>query len=1529
MSFNNRNPQVPNPGTMNRLPGQQQLTPGQMQQGMMGVMPNQQFPMMQQGMIPGQMYHQQMYARQMNPQNFQGMPGPGQQQAYNMQMQGYMMQRVPFQGSPHEQEEMKKKMEKDKKDRQFQEQQRRLKSMEKPGVRSGVNPLDDLIGRQLGQDSRKHPPGVNMPGSYMQGGNYMQQLPQANRPGMQQMGMYQTQTIQSQHLGIQQQQQYMATQMQSFQGMVAPGQQSQSMMASQMMSNQPSQGMMPNQIPVTANQQPQGMMPTQNPVSAGQQSQGMMSSQMMSNQPSQGMMPNQIPVSANQQPQGMIQGMMPNQISATSKQPQGMINQAGMNVLQPQNTLQPAPDNSAVSNDFGDFHQGPTMASQPANNKVTSFSTEITTHVTTSQPHVVQSSDSDFGSFHQVPVKSTDEVAVQKESPEEPAPVLEESFGEFEKGPQVQTVTQEDVANTKEPGALSLEEMMSKSTNLSAAAPKTSRKMFNQKKSLNEVKTSTSKTQKVFNDSTKARVWSGSDSLAGMFAGKSKGTIEGSIATAEENIQQQEVSSNVDKEFPNWCYNEASLPLVYHQVLEATWNGTEVQTDKLRPILMCSNLDNMTLGHIWSLVNNTKPGQLTKQEIYTALALIALAQNRVTPLTIEMLNNFREAPVPQLVPKQNASENSKQRLSANVVKDTNDDFTPFQEAPKQVQASTHPNLSQPMQFPSFENQNVMMPTSSSSNIVPHPPASTTNDVLSDDLEMVSYFDQGMKSYNFLESKSCNSSCHSSPITSSHDTALDKLWKPACGESSSPSTDEDFTEFQSGSGSLSLEDRKNDFDDFSEISSKKESNMVSSSYDNKLPTVKPTGKSPGKSTRKSNTKPNFNINFDAYKKNDKKGTKKMPSSASVPKLTKLGEVLPISGSQNQKEKKEDFAEFQAFSSANNVTNSIQSSKKSESVNDFGNFQQSSGFADFQSVKHSASDTNLMALGDVDKYSALRTIMADSSDKNNSEELLQTNFDSVSQASSSGVPGSSGGQPPMLNLFGDESQPASDNQNDDDGFADFQHFPTTNSSSDVFANFQTAPSNIDKSDVFPAFQNNPGIPTNVDNFGEFKSSTAPSELNKVDNVQNTASIPDDDFANFQSAPADINSKKTENKYDVFKSFQADTPSLFKNSEDTIPSTNDDQSNINFNSFKSVNPISSEQSSNGFKNKMNTGVEDDEDDFGDFTFNEPPPLDDHNFGGTSVEDDHFGGFESSVADYYGVEFDSIDDLPKSTNQQTKNTNYFGTYHADKSKKSLGKLESIANLDLKSFDLDLNLGGKTSEEAKVQDDSFGEFSSVPPDNNQALTSTVTHSQDAVSQMVGSTPAFGGDRYAMLAGDIQDDTRHAVLWKRCLTSCLKVIQQANDTLNNISSSSVCNEVIKSVDGAEYLKGVIEIYRVACRVSTSVEAAGVGTEELNLMRKNIELVWNNLSAFLASASILPEDKSFLFKTALLHPEPSNINMACGVCLLNVDAKVKSLDCSEDSHKLMYGGRQYHTTCANLWVNLVDSILPALPFNQLL
>ncbi|XP_070573755.1 synergin gamma-like [Ptychodera flava] len=312
-------------------------------------------------------------------------------------------------------------------------------------------------------------------------------------------------------------------------------------------------------------------------------------------------------------------------------------------------------------------------------------------------------------------------------------------------------------------------------------------------------------------------------------------------------------------------------------------------------------------------------------------------------------------------------------------------------------------------------------------------------------------------------------------------------------------------------------------------------------------------------------------------------------------------------------------------------------------------------------------------------------------------------------------------------------------------------------------------------------------------------------------------------------------------------------------------------------------------------------------------------------NISNDNFSDFSSSVASK----------TPDSISINSKESDSSG-FDGSGIKKGLPKLESFASLDLKSFDT------TPSGDDEDAGDSYG-YTAPTDSTTNTIDSQPTKALDKRSgALVISTgpppvpsistgpplPLFG-DRYGGVVGDIEDNERHTYEWQRCLQSCYNTLRKANETFNAVSSSSVCTEVISSEEGSSYLQALIEIYRVSCRVGTAMKASGLETDELLDLLRNTNLLWNNLAAFLAGSPLMPDDSLFVFSGAVLKADPSNADRACGVCLLNVDSRSKAFDRSVDSHKLTYGGRQYHSMCANLWVNLVDSILPALPLPSLL
>ncbi|NXO69573.1 SYNRG protein, partial [Phainopepla nitens] len=99
---------------------------------------------------------------------------------------------------------------------------------------------------------------------------------------------------------------------------------------------------------------------------------------------------------------------------------------------------------------------------------------------------------------------------------------------------------------------------------------------------------------------------------------------------------------------PPWIYNDSLVPELYKKILETTLTPAGIDTAKLYPILMSSGLPRETLGQIWALANRTTPGKLTKEELFSVLAMIAVAQRGIPALSPDVLNQFPAAPVPSL-----------------------------------------------------------------------------------------------------------------------------------------------------------------------------------------------------------------------------------------------------------------------------------------------------------------------------------------------------------------------------------------------------------------------------------------------------------------------------------------------------------------------------------------------------------------------------------------------------------------------------------------------------------------------------------------------------------------------------------------------------------------------------------------------------------------------------------------------------------------------------------------------------------------
>ncbi|XP_059150357.1 synergin gamma-like isoform X2 [Physella acuta] len=261
-----------------------------------------------------------------------------------------------------------------------------------------------------------------------------------------------------------------------------------------------------------------------------------------------------------------------------------------------------------------------------------------------------------------------------------------------------------------------------------------------------------------------------------------------------------------------------------------------------------------------------------------------------------------------------------------------------------------------------------------------------------------------------------------------------------------------------------------------------------------------------------------------------------------------------------------------------------------------------------------------------------------------------------------------------------------------------------------------------------------------------------------------------------------------------------------------------------------------------------------------------------------------------------------------------------------------SLSSTDLNGSEINGGGTGVVSAESKSLDSldlkndaADSEHSYSAKDDVQASS---THHPIQPQELLSSMPDFA-DKYN-IQHEAQGSDRYGHYWEHCLSNCCRVIAEANTLFNTISSSSVCNEVLKSSQGSGYVTSVVEIYRVVCRIMTSMRSTAISTSELEQTVKDIDLAWNNLTAFLVGASLLPEQSTLVFSNCVLKSDSDHAKqLACGVCLLNVDTNPFNSGAGINSCKLTYAGRQYHATCANFWVNCVDQTLPSLTLPELL
>nr|XP_014974929.2 synergin gamma isoform X10 [Macaca mulatta] len=1051
--------------------------------------------------------------------------------------------------------------------------------------------------------------------------------------------------------------------------------------------------------------------------------------------------------------------------------------------------------------------------------------------------------------------------------------------------------------------------------------------------------------------------------------------------TSDQNLSIEESGVGVfpsqdpaQPRMPPWIYNESLVPDAYKKILETTVTPTGIDTAKLYPILMSSGLPRETLGQIWALANRTTPGKLTKEELYTVLAMIAVTQRGVPAMSPDALNQFPAAPIPTL-------SGFSVTLPAPVSQPT--------VIPSGPAGSMPLSLGQPVMGINLVGPVGGAAAQASSGFIPTFPA---NQVVKPEEDDFQDFQDASKSGSLDDSFSDFQElpASSKASNSQHGNSAPSLLMPLPGTKTLPSMDK-YAVFKGIAADKSSEntvppgDPGDKYSAFRELEQTAENKPLGESFaefrsagtDDGFTDFKTADSvSPLEPPTKDKT---FPPSFPS-------GTTQQKQQTQVKNPLNLADLDMFSSVNCSSEKPLSFSA--AFSTSKSVstpqstgsaaaTTALASTKTSSLADEFGEFNlfgeysglppvgEQDDFADFMAFSNSSISSEQKP---DDKYDALKeeaspvpltSNMGSTVKGGQNLTAVSTKYDVFRQLSLEGS-----------GLGVEDLKDNTPSGKSDDDFADFHSSKFSSINSDkslgekavAFRHTKEDSASVKSLDLPSIGGSSVGKEDSEDALSvqfDMKLADVGGDLK---HVMSDSSLDLPTVSGQHPPAADIEDLK----YAAFGSYSSnfavstltscdwsdrdDATQGRKLSPFVLSAGSGSPSATSILQKKDTSFGSSENITMTSLSKVTTFASEDalpETTFPAFaSFKDMIPQ-------TSEQKE----YESrDYKDFTRQDLPTAERSPEATcpspassgaSQETPNecSDDFGEFQSEKPKISkfdflvatsqskMKSSEEMIKSELATFDLSVQ--GSHKRSLSLGDKEISRSSPSP-----ALEQPFRDRSNTLNEKP-ALPVIR-DKYKDLTGEVEENERYAYEWQRCLGSALNVIKKANDTLNGISSSSVCTEVIQSAQGMEYLLGVVEVYRVTKRVELGIKATAVCSEKLQQLLKDIDKVWNNLIGFMSLATLTPDENSLDFSSCMLRPGIKNAQeLACGVCLLNVDSRSrkeekpaeehpkKAFNSETDSFKLAYGGHQYHASCANFWINCVEPKPPGLVLPDLL
>ncbi|XP_067394194.1 synergin gamma isoform X4 [Emydura macquarii macquarii] len=974
--------------------------------------------------------------------------------------------------------------------------------------------------------------------------------------------------------------------------------------------------------------------------------------------------------------------------------------------------------------------------------------------------------------------------------------------------------------------------------------------------------------------------------VSGTTAAEAHKASEQNIAVEEHGVGVFPSQDSIQQMMPPWIYNENLVPDLYKKILETTVTPTGIDTAKLYPILMSSGLPRETLGQIWALANRMTPGKLTKEELYTVLAMIAVTQRGVPAMSPDVLNQFPTAPVPTL---------SGYPISLPTT------------VSQQPMMPSGPPVSMPLNIgQAVIGMNITAPVGGaaaqvSSGFMPSYP---TNQVVKPEEDDFQDFQDASKSGSLDESFTDfqgGGSGSSKATSSQHRSSIPSLLIPLPGTKTPSSTDK-YAVFKGiavdkpSESAAMFGDYGDKYSAFRELEQPPESKYLGDSFaefksagiddgftdfktaDSISPLDPPTKEKtfpasfpslPVQLKQQTQAKTPLNrAELDLFSSTGENKQLSFPAAFSSSKSTSFPAPPPPASAaappptpSKSLSLTDGFGEFSLLGELSNCM----SVGGQDDFADFMAFNNSSGFSEQKTD---------------DRYSALKqeanpfpptgSSLSAMKSGQNSAAAAPTKYDIFKQLS---LEGSGTGV--------EELKDNTPSVKSDDDFSDFP----SNKFSSMCSN--TDKSLVDKVAAFKHAKEDSASVKSLDlpsiggsSVGKEDSEDALSvqfDMKLADvggdlkHVMSDSSLdlptvsgqhpPAADMDDLKCVPfGNCNSGSAVSSLASYDwSDTEDTHQSRKLSSFVLSSGSGSSSATSVLQKKETLFGSSENITMTTVSKVTTFST--EDVLQDVKFAAFANFKDASPKSNGQSDDEIGGFgefsrplseaeEATTVDASPeVDLATSGILPETPKECTDD---FGEFQSEKPKiskfdflvaTSQGKMKSSEEMiksELATFDLSVQ--GSHKRSLSLGDREISRSSPLPAVEQPFRDRSSTLSEKPALPVIR-------DKYKDLTGEVEESERYAYEWQRCLESALQVIKKANDTLNGISSSSVCTEVIQSAQGMEYLLGVVEVYRVTKRVELGIKATAVCSEKLQQLLKDIDKVWNNLISFMSLAAL--------------------------------------------------------------------------------